>query len=280
MKQCRIKQTVFSCAVFSIGMVTHGQTVVFDADFQSSPAAADNLKNAVGAAARNTILDAGTSVGSWDDKDATLVNPAASLYEIADDELGNHVWVFSTPTLTNGNVFRTLADAEFASTVDLSQNVLSLSWDMMITDEAGGGNSSAFIDLLDSSDSVVATIRWNEGGGLLVDGTSVGTYNRWLLGNDGANLTSESWDPLSLSLDVSDSGITVTTDTTTHETITGSYSEVAALRFRTYSNRSFSQAGMWIDDIHAEFSAVPEPSTAAILAGMLALTSGLTRRRR
>lgn len=284
MKHHRVTQIVASCAVFTLGTIVHGQTVVFDADFQGSTAettpGSTSLFNS-SSTVRNTILDAGTSIGSWDDNNSN-VNTS---YEISATAGGsNNVLMFSSQ---NNSI--TLADADFNQTVNLTGNELTVSWAWMHTDETGGGNGRAYLSLLDSSDEVIASVRWTDGGELLVAGTDLGNFKYELIGDRSvgsfAELSTTNWDPLLMELAVTSSGITVTTSgsnhtETTHATIAGNFSEVAGLRLRSSSNQSWSDGGMWIDDIHAEFSSVPEPSTAASFAGLLALASVVTRRRR
>ena len=237
-----------------------GATVVFDADFQASSAGSSNLFNAT-VLGRNAILDNGTSVGSWTDNDSNV----NTLYEIADDEAGNNVMVFSSV-----NTSPTVANAHFSSVASLAGNALTLSWDWMRTDEGGGGSGNAIIDLLDSSDAVVATVSWNDGGNsgngaLSVAGTSIGVFYNELLGTAATDLSTANWDPLALQLTMTSTGIEVVTDGTVQTTLTGSFTEVAGLRFRSSSNRSYSQGGMWIDDIHADISVIPEPASIGLI---------------
>ncbi|VGO16314.1 hypothetical protein PDESU_04905 [Pontiella desulfatans] len=235
-----------------------GATVVFDADFQGSSAGSSNLFNAT-VLGRNAILDNGTSVGSWADNDSNV----NTLYEIADDEAGNNVMVFSSV-----NNSPTVANANFSSVASLAGNALTLSWDWMHTDEGGGGSGRAFIDLLDSADAVVATVLWEDGGALTVAGTSIGNFKKELLGKSSTDLSTANWDPLALQLTMTSTSLEVVTDGTVQTTLAGSFTEVAGLRFRSSSNRTYSQGGMWIDDIHADVSVIPEPATLGLFCAM------------
>lgn len=253
---------------------------VFHADFESSPAettsGGTSLFNS-NATVRNTILDAGTSTGTWDDNDSGV----NLTYEISGTVGGsNNVLLFSS--ISNSI---TLADAAFNQTVNLTGNELTVSWDWMHTDEGGGGSGIGYIQLLDSSNAVVATVQWQDGGALNVAGTGLGNFKYELLGRESTELSTSNWDPLSMQLAVTSSGIAVTTSgsnhaETTHATIAGSFSEVAGLRLRSSSNKSWSEGGLWIDNINAEYSAVavPEPTSTALL-GLAGLALILRRRK-
>ncbi|VGO16315.1 hypothetical protein PDESU_04906 [Pontiella desulfatans] len=251
MKQMKLMAAL---AVMLVGSaLVANATVVFEADFQGSAAGASNLLNAT-VVDRNAILDNGTSVGSWDDNDSSV----NMLYEIAADETTNKVMVFSSVDNTPN-----VADADFSSSVSLAGNELVVGWDWMHTDEGGGGSGQAIIQLLDAADAVVTAVVWQDGGALTVDGVNLGVFKRELLGTPSTVLSTNNWNPLAMELVMAADGLQVSVGGTVQTNLAGTFNEVAALRFKSLSNRSYSQGGMWIDNIQVE--SVPAASASVVL---------------
>jgi hypothetical protein len=239
-------------------------SVIFEADFQGAASGASNLLLS-SVAGRNIILNNGTSIGSWDDNGAT----PRYLYEIAEDEAGNKVMVFSHSKSSDsgGLIYQTLADAHFSSTADLTgNNSLTLGWDWMHVDESGGGVGHALFDILDSAGAAIATVKWVDGGALSLDNTLLGNLNRQLHGRTNTVLTSGNWNPLAMEITMTSSGIELLANGVVLTNMAGSYTDAAGIRLRGASNRTWSEGGMWIDNISADLAAIPEPAVVTFIA--------------
>jgi hypothetical protein len=227
-----------SCAAVLVCCGTVSAEVVFDADFQGSASGASNLLIAT-ELDRETILNNGTSTGSWDDNG---VNPLRA-YEIAEDEAGNKVMLFS-----HHDSGLKMGEAYFDSVASLSGGELSVDWEWMYN--CVGNNSQIWFELLDSTTSVVASVKWDKTGVLSLDGNVKDTLVSFLAYN--ATLSTNNWNPLAMNITLTATDITLSAGTNAYASVAGAYADVIGIRLRMTSNRPARPSGWWIDNIRAE----------------------------
>ncbi|VGO16335.1 Gingipain R1 [Pontiella desulfatans] len=228
----------------NISVAPASEITVLDIDFQGSEAGRTNLLAAT-EAERGTILSNGTHVGVWSDVAAT---PNLA-YEIQQETDGtNKVLAFAN----ENNGTKMVADLLFDYTANLeSGEVLDLSWEWMHTDGKGGGSGDVFLILLNDAMEEVATLKWNDSSQLSLNGTSFADRLRQLPIDPYVEITTALWNPLAMDMEMSSTNMALSIDGAVVTNMPFTAATIKGLRFKTASNRTYSEGGAWMDNILA-----------------------------
>lgn len=245
-------------AILLLAAATAPAATVFSTDFDSLP----------DGSVTNAVLNTATTGGIW------YLNPnRGASYEIQDSS-GDKALLLDDPDNTGNNGVIQFAGITLGTTIDLTTDAVT--WDFRAaTRRTGTDKGLRFEFYATGGVTVAATIDWFNDGSVSLNagedsGSSAFTFlNPWNAASSSVRDVSVTFSGSAVSVDFGGESLV--------GTVQNSVTDIQ--RFRVYSIGSSGQArGLFLDDITATTTAVPEPSVAVVATVLLGM--GVLRRRR